>query len=415
MINLIIEKKSKWRQLYAPDKSIRYVLLYGPRLGGKSYKASQAAMIQMGNWKYFRGYIMRNVLDTVRDSIFQDCVDRSLELKLPYKISDLNIDYLSKNLKGKGFKKSSGKDTAKQKSLAGRNYVLVEEAEEVEKEDFVQLDLSLRTTKGRVLIVLVFNPPEKNHWLIKDFFDLKPNLEHPDFFEMVPKNRDDTAYIFSNYKDNLEYLDQNVVKRAEHLKETDLEYYLHKIVGLVPSGKTGRVFKEYHRISQEEFQNLPYSSKFGLDFGYNDPTTLLEIKVHDRNLYIKQRFYKRGLNIDDICENLGNLEEKIIADSAAKQTIETLNQRGFWIESSKKGTDSVQNGIRKLLKYNIFITEDSYETIFEFENICWKLDKFKLPTDEVEDKNNHAIDAIRYALEEVDNPEINLEETFILI
>ena len=121
------------------------------------------------------------------------------------------------------------------------------------------------------------------------------------------------------------------------------------------------------------------------------------------------------MDIDDIDEAIKPINQKIKADSQAKQTIQTLVNRGHWIEPSVKGADSVVDGIRKLLKYNIFICSDSKNTINEFENYVWKLDKNGLPTDVPEDKNNHAIDSIRYAIEDVETPEINLEDTFIVI
>ena len=423
MINVVVKKDSKWRQLYAPDESIRYVLVYGPRLGGKSFRASQATILQMTSWPYFRAYIMRNVLDNVRDTIFQDCWDRVIEHNLPLSVieSNLTIKWGSNELKGRGFKKSSGKDTAKQKSLAGRNVVVIEEAEETDKDDFTQLDLSLRTTKGQVVMYLVFNPPEKGHWTLNEWFDLLPatislakeiygvdltgitddNLDG--FFVMKPKLRTDTAYIFSNYKDNLKHLDPNVIDRAERLKVTDLEYYLHKIIGLVPSGRTGRVFKKYTTISRQEYNGLPYNKLFGLDFGSNDPTTLIECMVHDKSIYISEVFYKQGMTIDDIDEQLLDINDKVIADSSAKQTIETLKMRGRWLEASVKGADSVTDGIRKLLSYDIVIVEDSSNVLSEFENYVWKLDRFGIPTDKPEDKHNHAIDAIRYSIEDLES------------
>jgi phage terminase large subunit len=124
--------------------------------------------------------------------------------------------------------------------------------------------------------------------------------------------------------------------------------------------------------------------------------------VHDKDIYIRQKFYKSGMTIDDIEEGISEVNEEIIADSSAKQTIETLKARGYWLEPSVKGADSVVNGIRQLLGYNIHICEDSIDVLKEFEEYTWKLDKFGLPTDQPIDKFNHAIDAIRYAIEKVE-------------
>lgn len=404
MLEVVVKKSSKYRVLYHTPRNVRYILLYGPRASGKSFQASRAAIVHMTSKPYFRGFMMRNILDTVRDSVFQDCVDRISELSLPLQVveSNLLIRHGENELKGRGFKKSSGSDTAKNKSLAGRNFVLIEEAEELDADDFYQLDLSLRTVKGQVTVVLVFNPPQKGHWILRDWFNLTPDPDYPEFFHMAPRtDRKDTAYIFSNYKDNLKHLDPNVVQRMERFKETDLEYYLHKIVGLVPSGKTGRVFKQYSTISSQDFDKLAYSSLYGLDFGYSaDPAACVEVKRHNNKLYIRERLYDTGLTNPALYERLKWITSEITADSAEQKSIQELSDLGLFIKGAAKGSDSVRNGIQRIQQHEIYICEDSRNVMAEFENYTWKLDKNKEPTDIPIDKHNHAIDALRYALED---------------
>jgi len=65
----------------------------------------------------------------------------------------------------KGFRKSSGARTAKMKSLAGCTHCIIEEAEEVSEEDFMQLDDTLRTIKADLQIIMIFNPPPRDHWI----------------------------------------------------------------------------------------------------------------------------------------------------------------------------------------------------------------------------------------------------------
>ena len=48
-------------------------------------------------------------------------------------------------------------------------------ADEIPEEDFTQLDDSLRTLKGDILVILLLNPPAKDHWIIKRWFDLLPS------------------------------------------------------------------------------------------------------------------------------------------------------------------------------------------------------------------------------------------------
>ncbi|GAB4146897.1 MAG: PBSX family phage terminase large subunit [Patescibacteria group bacterium] len=417
----------KYQILYDTPPQIRFVLVYGPRGSGKSFEVSRAAMVSLDAMEYCRGFLMRNVLDTVRDSIFQDCKDRIEEMGLDYYVIDSGGNMRIQNgqnfFKGRGFKKSSGSDTAKNKSLAGYNRIIIEESEEIEKDDFYSLDLSLRTTKGQVLVCLVFNPMEKGHWILDDWFDLLPAtlelvekhygiklINVPEdkldgYFVMVPKSsKNDTAYIFSSYHTNIENLDPNTVRRMESFRETDLDYYLHKIIGLVPSMKTGLVFKNWRVCTKEEFDSIPGNEYFGLDWGFSQhPSAAVRVRKHNNILGIRKVFYEKGLTNPKIAEILKDDEfknAKWIADPAEPKSIRELTDLGLWVVGAEKGQDSVRHGIDYLDNFDeILICEDSPEIVEEFSNYSWKLNRLKEPTGEPIDEFNHAIDAVRYATE----------------
>ncbi len=413
MITIRIKKDSKYGVLYNTPPHIRYILIFGGRAAGRSFQSSRSAVLNMMAKPYYRGFLMRNVLDTVRDSIYQDCLDRSSELSLPINTTESNLllKFGDNQLKGRGFRKSSGADTAKNKSVAGVNVVFIEEAEEIDKDDFNQLDLSLRTAKGQVVIVMMFNPPVKGHWILREWFNLVPSKESPEFFEMVPKSdRTDTHYIFGTYKDNIQHLDPNTIAKMERFKETDLDYYLHKVVGLVPAGKIGRVFKKYSTISVKDWDKLPYSSNFGLDFGFtNDPTACVEIKKHNDKLYLRERLYERGLTNPMVAERLGWSKTLIKADSSEPKSIEELRRLGLHVEGAQKGLDSVNIGIQRINQHEIIICEDSTNIFLEAENYVYKLDKNKEPTNDPADDWNHAWDAVRYGIEDYYGPDKNLD------
>lgn len=419
-INITIKKDSKYKVLYDTPKNIRYILVYGGRAAGRSFQASRSEVVNLLTKEYYRGFLMRNVLDQVRDSIYQDCLDRISELDLPTQSieSNLILKYSNNQLKGRGFRKSSGTDTAKNKSVAGINTITIEEAEEADKDDFNQLDLSLRTTKGQVIIKLLFNPPVKGHWILREWFDLIPATKEnainyfgncwfndvpeaalESFFLTIPKNRSDTHYIFGTYLDNVKNLDSNTVRKMESFKESEVDYYLHKICGLVPSGKIGRVIKKYSLISVEEWNKLDYPSYFGLDFGFtNDPTAAVETKIHNKNLYIREILYETRLTNPLIADKLKEITKEIIADSAEPKSIQELKDLGLFVTAAEKGPDSVRAGIQRLEQYNIFICTDSKNAQFEAENYVYKLDKNKEPTNEPIDLFNHIWDAVRYSI-----------------
>jgi phage terminase large subunit len=97
---------------------------------------------------------------------------------------------------------------------------------------------------------------------------------------------------------------------------------------------------------------------------------------------------------------------RIIGDGAARFELESLRKRKFRITSSKKGADSIFNGIHELQsllkvregtgKPKLFIRSSCMNLIKEFESYSWIRDSSGEITNVPEDKFNHALDALRY-------------------
>ncbi len=174
----------KVNKYYAPlftrPPHIRYMILMGGRAAGRSTAGSQYVSARLRDYKqYFRCAMMRYIASDIRNSVFQDIFDRLEESGFiddpDLEISEggrLAFKYKKNSIIGIGFKKSSGDQKSKLKSLAGFNCVLIEEADEIGEDEFMQLDDSLRTAKSDILVILQLNPPDKNHWIIKRWFNL---------------------------------------------------------------------------------------------------------------------------------------------------------------------------------------------------------------------------------------------------
>jgi len=96
-------------------------------------------------------------------------------------------------------------------------------------------------------------------------------------------------------------------------------------------------------------------------------------------------------------------KHKIIADSSRPETISYLRKQGFNIQGTRKGKGSVEDGIQKLRAFEkIVIHPRCKNVIDEFRLYSYKIDKLTgKPTAIPEDKNNHYMDALRYAIENV--------------
>ena len=154
----------------------RYALLVGGRGNGRSGTASRYAVSQLLSKEYTRGAIMRATREDIRASCWSEIIDRLGEQKIldSFHITDndMFIERGQNSLRAHGFRASSGSLTARLKSLAGYNFIWIEEAEEIGEKEFRTLDDTLRTIKGRIRIVFTLNTPPKNHWILRKWFDL---------------------------------------------------------------------------------------------------------------------------------------------------------------------------------------------------------------------------------------------------
>jgi phage terminase large subunit len=355
-------------------------------------------------------------------------MDRIEEKELPKELFHINESSMyikclltGNEINSKGFKKSSGKSTAKLKSIAGATDVLIEEAEEVDRDDLRKLDDSLRTSKADgVHLYLLFNMQNKDHHLHADWYNLTPcvyeDYDHivapefkeylDDFFEAVPKKRDDFLAIFSDYHDNVKNLDKSTIRNfMDYSKdEKTIEHFLSDILGLVSSGAKGRVYRLW-----EIYKNIPTDREFykmyGMDFGYDpDPTVLIELNIDKK----RKRVYERELfrepelstkEIVDLCRAHGVKKEMIICDSAEKREKNEMCGLGLNVEKSQKFPGSVGAGIKIVKSWDVFIQENSKKYIKEKENFVWEMTSDGKPTGKPVDAWKHGNDAERYGLE----------------
>lgn len=147
--------------------------------------------------------------------------------------------------------------------------------------------------------------------------------------------------------------------------------------------------------------------RFGADWGFAvDPTVLVRCHIIGDRLYVDHEAYEAGCEIDDtpaLFDQLPGVRQWTIrADSARPETVSYMQRKQFKIIPAIKGPGSIEDGIKFLQSYHIIVHPRCVNTIRELQSYSYKTDPF---TDEVlpllEDKNNHVIDALRYACEAV--------------
>jgi hypothetical protein len=163
----------------------------------------------------------------------------------------------------------------------------------------------------------------------------------------------------------------------------------------------GLVYPRFKTISIEEFNSIKAADGYGLDFGYNEPTALVHVKIDKKNkkLYICEKLYKTGLTSDKIAAEFKRIGitrgSIIIADSARPEIIEDL-RKTYNVKATPKGANSIYYGILKVLEYELYIVNSSTNLIEEIRQYRFKEDKDGNATNEPIQEHDHALDALRY-------------------
>ena len=373
-----------WKPLFMKRKGVRYVIIMGGRGAGRSYVASQYGFARLISPSYFRCAIMRLVQSDIRNSIRQDIIDRVTEqgAKDHVNITDMRMEYGENSITSLGFKASSGERSAKLKSLAGYNCVLIEEAEEIGEAEFMQLDDSLRTVKGDQEITVVFclNTPPKSHWFIKRFFNLIPSgVKGFTIPVLKPELEEDTEFLYFDYRSNSNNLDSHTLKRYEAYKNTNPEYYWHKIKGYCPNEVRGRIYKGWKLID-----SIPHEARLvgrGLDFGWSpDPMHLCNVYYHDGGYILDQLLHGLHIKNETVAQTIKTDEEDnqsalTIADSAEPKSIEEISDFGVNIVGVEKGKGSVEHRIKTVGSLRISVTARSTDLWEGYETYAYKENK----------------------------------------
>ena len=227
----------------------------------------------------------------------------------------------------------------------------------------------------------------------------------------------DATVIEVNYKDNPWFPD--VLKaEMEYDRGRDYEKYEHVWLGKYLQNSSTRVFKNW---SVEEFETPADATlRFGADWGFaTDPTVLIRCFIEGRTLYVDHEAYMVGCEIVNTPELFFQIPEAekwpIVADSARPETISYMRSHGFpKIMAAVKGPKSLEEGVEWLKSYDIVVHPRCQHTIDELTMYSYKKDSLTdavLPV--LEDKDNHLIDALRYACESVRRTQKASKPTYV--
>jgi len=398
-LNIKISKKI-FNKVYLPqleNYKDRFNIYYGGSGSGKSHFVIQKLIYKYLKYPNRKCLVIRKVGNTLRDSVFalfkSVLADWQLYGHVEIRETLLTIQFPN----GSQFIFKGLDDSEKIKSIANIDDIVVEECTEISKDEFDQLDLRLRSKNPFNQVHCMFNPVSKSNWVYKEWFE--------NGFDIT-----DTMVIHTTFKDN-KFLPEDYVHALEKKKITNPTYY--KIYALGEFATLDKLI--FNNWESETFDyrevirnNKNVEAAFGLDFGYtNDPTAFICVLIDrvDKRMWIFDEFQQRGLTNDEIVKkiiSLGYQKEEITCDSAEPKSIEELIRNGLErAKGATKGKDSILNGIQYLQQFQIIIHPQCAFITLEFMNYTWQKDKDGIYINRPIDKFNHGIDALRYAVNDV--------------
>ena len=143
-----------------------------------------------------------------------------------------------------------------------------------------------------------------------------------------------------------------------------------------------------------------------MDFGFtNDPTAYTRsVRSHDKKiLYITDAIGDKGWTNPEIARRLKPIinDELIRCDNEPKSIME-LRQNGINAIGAIKGPGSVNFGIQWLQQFDQIIIDNALQQVInEFTVYQWTKNKDGETINEPVDRDNHYIDATRYAWSDV--------------
>ena len=379
-----------------------YYDLYGGRGSTKSSFISAEIVLGIMQDPDANAIVFRKYGTTLRESVFE---------QIAWAIQTLNVAHLWRpalNPMSFTFMPTGqrilfrGLDKAKKtKSIkVSRGYFKYLWFEELD--EFAGIE-EIRTTQQSVLrggdkfvVFKSFNPPiTRTNWAN----------------EYVEEEREDSYRHKSDYTTvPVEWLGQQFIDDAEHLKKVNERAYKHEYLG-EPVGLGTSVFEflEFREITNDELMAFDRIYQ-GQDWGfYPDPLAFVRV-AYDRTretIYILDELYeKRWSNKQaaDWIREKGYNDYEIICDSAEPKSVNDYRDFGLPARAALKGPGSVQYGMKWMQTRKIVIDKDRTPNAYkEFKEYEFEVDKSGNVISAYPDENNHTIDAVRYALERYSN------------
>lgn len=383
----------------------RYKILYGGRSSGKTATIIRY-LVTRALEKKTKILCTREIQASIATSTYAELRDLIYTYELTNKslpvFFTIKYDSISASNGSEFIFKGLARDIMQIKSIPDIDICFIEEAETLDDYLYDVLIPSIRKENSEIIIA--FNPRERQSATYQRFIE--------------SKQQENELRIEINYPDN-PFNSKTILDEIERLRVNDYAKYEHIYLGKVLDMTEDVIFKghftvedlklEYHHANRFFYkENQKFKMYYGMDFGFSvDPAAIVEVCFIDRDtIYIQNEIYEYKLLPSLYIKTIQNKiphsvlnNDKFSCDSARPDTIAELRQMGLNCEAAEKNKGSIEAGIEYLKGKKIIIHPDCTNVIYEFYNYRYKIDqKTGNITTDIIDKNNHCIDALRYAL-----------------
>ena len=273
---------------------------------------------------------------------------------------------------------------------------------EMEEASVLQVTMGVRVKVDGIPLQRygVCNPSTPMHWLAKRFGIVDKDHQHPRASRVEMPARLNT-FNPPEFLEELESL-EGVAR---------MRYYLGLWVG-ADGLVYDRFLRSTHLRDWETPQRFKKGQVIGVDDGYTHPFVVLDIGIdRDGRKWLRNEVYESLLTETEKIERVKSLwdgESTVVVDSASPDLIEAMRRAGINAEGADKGPGSINYGINIVQTelatesddgvYGLTISPNCTNTVRELESYEWKPTFGAGMKEQPRDQNNHAMDALRYAI-----------------
>jgi phage terminase large subunit len=334
----------------------------------------------------------REFQNSIQDSVHQDLSDQIKEMNLSHAFivqeqkirSRCGSEFLFKGLHG------MAGDAAALKSLAGTDLCWIEEGQSVGIRAWRTLTPTIRKKGSEIWVTM------------------NPDLATDPLYRFIADPQPRSIVKRVNYMDNPWFHETELVDEMEWMRKTDPDAYAHVWLGECRTHSDAQILKGKTSIESFDPGDMWDGPYFGADWGFSqDPTALVKCWIFERRLYVEHEAWGVGVELDHtpaLFDRVPGVREHMIrADLSRPETISYIRRHGFNIKKAEEGPGSVEEGIAFLRSFEKIIIHPRCTHMAEDARLYSYIvdSQSGEVTNKINKKNDHTIDATRYALSQI--------------